>query len=79
VYYQWQKVEQDAVFSLVSQDDFLVTTNFSGHVTGTRYQFTDTIQLHLWALISQRGIPDKTAGQTRQSQWRLRSDVNIKF
>jgi len=79
VYYQWQKIEQDAVFSLVSQDDFLATTNFSGHVTGTRYQFTDTIQLHLWALISQRDNPDKSAGQNRQSQWRLRSDLNIKF
>jgi Putative porin len=79
IYYQWQKIEQDAVFSLVSQDDFLWTTNFSGHVTGAKYQITDSIQLHLWALISQRDNPDRMAGQTRQTQWRLRSDVNIKF
>ena len=33
-YYQYQRVQQEAVFSPVAQDDFQQSTNFQGHVFG---------------------------------------------
>lgn len=72
-YYQWQVIEQDAVFSAVAQDDFPLTSNFRGHVFGGNYQFTDNIGLHLWTLVAGS---DTSPGQ---DQWRLRLDLNIKF
>lgn len=80
LYYQWQVVEQDAVFSPFSQDDFLFQTNHHSHIFGINYQWRDNIGLHLWGLVSQR---DKTfsgaATDSDQTQWRLRSDLNIRF
>lgn len=80
LYYQWQVVAQDAVFSPVAQDDFLFATNHRSHLLGLRYQFTDKVQAHLWSLVSRR---DKrmhffTVG-TDQDQWRMRVDLNLKF
>jgi hypothetical protein len=79
-YYQWQTVEQDAVLSLISQDDFLFQTNHRSHLLGANYQWRDNIGFHLWALVSQR---DKTfPGLTTDSdkrQWRLRLDTNVSF
>ncbi len=77
VYYQYQLVEQDAVFSAFVQDDFLFATNHRSHVFGGKYQFTDSIQLHLWALISERDT--LALGQSDREQWRTRADLNIKF
>ena len=34
LYYQWQVVEEDAVFSAYAQDDFLFQTNHESHVFG---------------------------------------------
>ena len=79
-YYQWQLVEQDAVFSPFSQDDFLFQTNHRSHIFGLRHQLTDNMGLHLWGLVS---ALDKTSpGSTTDSdrdQWRLRLDLDIKF
>ncbi len=79
-YYQWQKVEQDAVLSVLSQDDFLLQTNHRSHLLGANYQVRDNLGFHLWALASQR---DRTTpGLTTDSsklQWRLRFDTNVAF
>ena len=79
VYYQYQVVEQDAVLSAVSQDEFLFSTNFKGHVFGAQYQLTKQIQLHTWALVAERDVPIAVLGQTDQSQWKLRGDFLVRF
>jgi hypothetical protein len=78
-YYQYQVVEQDAVLSAVSQDEFLFSTNFKGHVFGTQYQLTKKIQLHLWALAAERDKPVAVLGQNDQTQWKIRGDVVVRF
>ena len=79
-YYQWQLVEQDAVFSPFSQDDFLFRTNHRSHVFGLRHQLRDNIGLHLWGLVS--ALDETSSDSTTYSdrdQWRLRLDLDIKF
>ncbi len=79
IYYNYQVVEQDAVLSTFSQDEFLFSTNFKGHVFGVKYQLSKEIQLHTWALVAERDVPDATLGQTDQSQWKLRGDFLVRF
>ncbi len=79
VYYQYQLVEQDAVLSAVSQDEFLFSTNFKGHVFGAQYQLTKQIRLHTWALVAQRDEPIAALGQTDQAQWKIRGDFLVRF
>jgi len=76
-YYQFQVVEQDAVFSPFAQDDFVLRTNHRSHVFGAGYQITDRVGLHLWGLVSER--LERNPGQSDQHQWRGRLDLNIKF
>ena len=80
LYYQWQVVEQDSVFSAFAQDDFLFQTNHRSHVFGVNYQFADNIGLHLWGLVSARDqtFPGLTTDSDKD-QWRLRADLTIKF
>ena len=79
-YYQWQVIEQDALFAGFAQDDFLFSTNHRSHILGVDYQLLDDAGLHVWALAS---APDQTfAGPTTDSddlQWRFRIDLNVKF
>ncbi len=80
LYYQWQVVEQDSVFSPVSQDDFLFGTNHRSHVFGVNYQLVDKIGLHLWALASELDATSPGASpNSDENQWRLRLDLNFKF
>lgn len=76
VYYQWQVLEQDSVFSLFAQDDFLLATNHSSHLLGWNYQVSDNIGVHLWGLVS--SLEDAGSGMDDE-QWRVRLDINIKF
>lgn len=77
VWYQWQRIEQDAVFSLVTQDDFRRATNFQGSVFGLNYTFTRRAALKFWALATQPLLgPSATAGDT---EWRARADLNLRF
>ena len=80
LYYQHQVVQQDAVLSLVAQDDFLFSTNHRSHVVGANYQVRDNLGLHLWALLSRQDAfaPGITSGN-RDLQWRLRLDANFRF
>jgi hypothetical protein len=75
LYYQWQVVEQDAVFSPFAQDDFLFATHHRSHAFGVNYQLADGIGLHLWALVS---APEESEGDDSDG-WRLRLDLNVKF
>ncbi|MBI2818853.1 MAG: putative porin [Acidobacteria bacterium] len=79
-YYQWQVIQQDAVFSAFPQDDFLFQTNHRSHLFGVNNQVTDNVSLHVWALGSAR---DKTSpGLTTDSdqfQWRVRFQMNMRF
>lgn len=79
-YYQWQVIEQDAVLSPFSQDDFLFQTNHRSHVLGLNYQVVDPVGIHLWGLVSARDetSPGPTTGSDHD-QWRGRLDLNIKF
>jgi len=79
-YYQWQVIEQDAVFSAFAQDDFLFSTNHKSHLFGVNYQLTDKIGLHLWGLVSARDETGTTATSDSDSnQWRVRLDLNVKL
>ena len=78
--YQYQVIEQDAVFSVVAQDDFICQTNFEGHVASVWYTVTDDINLRLWTLICSRDHLGTTATtDSDQDQWRVRLDLNIRF
>ncbi|MCK4761876.1 MAG: putative porin [Candidatus Aminicenantes bacterium] len=74
VYYQYQVVEQDAVFSPFSQDDFLQQTNFGGHLFGVKYNVASSVNLNLWGLLSKMDFP-----RAGEYQVRFRLDLNIKF
>ena len=73
-FYQWQVIEQDAVFSPFAQDDFQQSTNFRGHVLGLNYKLTDHLGMRAWGLISKqiRGGPDEWGS-------RLRFDMSASF
>ncbi|GIV32177.1 MAG: hypothetical protein KatS3mg030_479 [Saprospiraceae bacterium] len=73
IYYQYQQIQQDAVFSPFVQDDFLRQTNFKGHVFGIARAFDSKISLHFWGLVSQSRVPDSS------SQSRFRMDLNVKI
>ncbi len=81
-YYQYQKIEQDAVYTPVAQDDFLVTTNMRSHIGGFRYQIWKAFDVHAWALVSRRDEILPGASSTADStdyQWRARLDFNARF
>jgi hypothetical protein len=77
LYYQWQVVEQDAVLSLFSQDDFPRNTNLRGHVFGASFVPADPVLLHAWFLVSR--AEDPAPGQSEDYRWRFRFDINVKF
>lgn len=71
LYYQWQVVEQDAVFSAFAQDDFVFQTNYRTHAAGGKYQLSDRIGLHVYAFISELDVGKKT------DEIRGRVDLNV--
>jgi hypothetical protein len=76
-YYQYQRIEQDAVFSPFVQDDFVFATNFRGHVLGVLYQAARQLDLQGWVLVAK---PNRSASAPlRQNQWRLRLDATVGF
>jgi len=79
LYYQYQVIEQDAVFSPFAQDDFLFATNHKSHVVGIDYKLNEDMGLNIWGLASR---PEDTTGLAPSedgTRWRLRVDLNIKF
>jgi hypothetical protein len=73
-FYQYQRIERDAVFSPFSQDDFRFGTNFKGHTYGVRYQASDRFSIRGWGLTSR---PD--SGPRIGNSTRLRLDLDAKF
>jgi len=72
-YYQYQTVEQDAMFSAWAGDDFLLTTNMNSHVAGWKRKLADFADLHVWALMSE---PDQVVGPS-DTVVRFRVDLNL--
>lgn len=80
VAYQWQLIQQDAIFSPVAQDDFLLATNQRGHLLSFNYQVLDQVGLRAWLLVSEREDRGTLATtDSRHAQWRARFDINVKF
>ncbi len=74
VHYQYQRMDQEAVFSPFAQDDFLDATNFRGHLMGVSVRARSGITVHLWTLWSARRRPPV---DTLQKRFRL--DLNLTF
>lgn len=73
-FYQWQRIERESVFSPFAQDDFLLATNFKGHVLGVDVGIANNMSVRVWALLAKQlrdGADD--------SQLRLRVDLNASF
>ncbi|MFQ5742912.1 MAG: putative porin [Acidobacteriota bacterium] len=75
--YQYQRIEQDAVFSPFAQDDFVFQTNYKGHLFGLTYLAIKSVDVRGWALVTEPvrlrdDVPDK-------HQWRLRLDATLHF
>lgn len=81
-FYQWQRIQSDAVFTPVAGDDFITAqSNFRGHVFGVKYKLTKRIGLRAWGLMSQ---PEDTRATTspnddHDNSTRLRLDLDAKF
>jgi hypothetical protein len=73
VYYQYQEVKQEAVFSAFAQDDFSIHTAFKGHLIGVTWQFIEKANVNLWSMIWKRDIVDD------DNHIRIRGDLNLKF
>ncbi len=56
VFYQYQDIEREAVFSPFVNDDFPYATNYSGHVVGVDQKLCKATILRLWALHSERNV-----------------------
>ncbi len=76
IYYAWNSVEQESVFSPVGQDDFLRSTNFRGQMFGWRRFFWDDAPVRISFLSNKPIIP--IAGST-ESEWRARIDLTANF
>jgi hypothetical protein len=80
LYYVWQSIERDAIFTPVAQDDFILKSNHDSHLFGANYMIADNIGLHLWAMISSRDLLGTSATtDSDDDQYRIRLDLNISF
>ena len=76
-YYSFTTMEQDAIMTLVSQDDTLLPTNYKTHVVGWREGFGDGMVVQLYTLISEPN--ELLAGYTDDTVYRIRFDVTFSF
>ncbi len=76
-YYQYQSIEQDAIFTPFSQDDFLIATNHNSHVLGWHYLPIDNLDIHLWGMASEPETP--ASGANTATRYRARVDFTFKF
>jgi len=77
LYYSYSAIEQDAVLSLLSQDDFLSATNFNSHLLGWRKYLTEHTLLHVYVLASEPN--ELVAGLVDEMVYRFRVDIDIDF
>lgn len=73
LYWQFQRIEQDAVFAAFVQDDFTVATDYRGHVLGLGIGLPGGGVLHAWGLAGRRLL----AGD--DTVWRFRLDTTFPF
>ncbi|MGK0480606.1 MAG: hypothetical protein ACJAQ3_000571 [Planctomycetota bacterium] len=78
VYYQYQEIGNDAVFSPVAGADFLLDRNFHGHVFNADYRWTDASTLRLRVLAATPDDPSLIGGFDEDS-FRVRLDYSVKF
>jgi hypothetical protein len=80
MFYQWQRVEQESLFSGFAQDDFSLATNFQGHVFGLSYGLARGIYIRPWVLMSE-AIRTGGSGSFADDdlQTRLRVELNASF
>ena len=80
VFYQYARVEQEAIFSPVVQDDFLLGTNFRGHVFGAELEIVKKVKLRAWGLLSEPIRTSTINSPVRDNnQTNLRLDLNVGF
>ena len=72
VYYQFNALDQDVLFSPFTQDDTLRRTNTQVHICGIAYRFHKKIALQLWGLFNQ-------SDGNKNLESRVRLDLNVKF
>jgi hypothetical protein len=73
-FHQWQTVDEDAVLTPVSQDDFLHGSGFRGHVFGCKRSLGETVSLRCWGLVSK----DRRL-VAADDRGRFRLDLDFKF
>lgn len=77
IWYLWMDIQQDAVFSVVSNGDFQLGTNFRGHTFGLIF-----FPIEGNARVNAGFYSDEPldpVGGTEKMQWRFRTDVVISF
>lgn len=72
-YYRYQYIEQDAVYSPITQDDFPASVNFKGHLAGIKYLIDANLQLEGWVLTAKPILGEGP------EQVRFRLDLLYKF
>ncbi|MSR46310.1 MAG: hypothetical protein EXS13_04490 [Planctomycetes bacterium] len=79
-YYSYQVMEQDAVLSNFTNDDFLFGTNYRGHLVGMKWQCLEQAELHVSLSAMRRDDLGTTATtDDDQLQCRARADFNFRF
>ncbi len=72
LYYQYQDIQKDAIFSPFANDDILIQTDYKGHIFGIGLAIAKKISIHGWGLIHQSHFDP-------ENKMRFRLDLNIKI
>ncbi|MBC8405825.1 MAG: putative porin [Planctomycetes bacterium] len=75
-YYQYQVLEQDAVYANFAQDDFLYPTNHASHLVGWKKPLSSAVLFHVWAMASKM---DESFGALNETVTRIRVALTVKF
>ena len=76
VFYQYQDIQADSLFSPMGQDDFQSrASHLKGHIVGIDWAITKGVKIRTWDLFeTNRGTNSGT-----KSNQRVRVYVNVKF
>lgn len=76
-YYQYQLVEQDAVFTVLSGDDSLLGSNGSSHILGYKIPMSERSNVNIWMIASE--WDEVPVGSSDDQVIRFRIDWNLEF
>jgi hypothetical protein len=76
-YYQYQLIEQDAVFTAIAGDDDILPSNSSSHIIGYKIPTAEWSNINIWAIASE--WDEVPVGSTDDWVFRFRIDWNIEF